>query len=171
MIEKSGCSIIEKQSRNMKRLFLLLLVFAALNQGAFAKAYFQTGEEMIRKATVIAIVTITGVQASGVRGKTWTYRQVGDATVESVLKGDIPGRIKLYGMEDFICAQCPLSEGRFLAFLKKDGDLWTGSNWDLSLRPISGTTVAWYADDHTRHEMKPLPLADVLGRIKTATSP
>lgn len=121
---------------------------------------------MIQKADVIAIITITDVRESDTNGKTWTYRQMGKAAVETLLKGAIPKDFTIYGSETFICAQCPLSRGRFIAFLKKDDALWTGSNWHLSLRPIKGNEVDWYVDDQNRYDMKPSPLGKVLDQIK-----
>jgi len=51
-------------------------------------------------------------------------------------------------------------------FLKKDGDLWAGSNWHFSLRPITGANVLWYGGGENPSEMKPAALAAVVGQIK-----
>jgi hypothetical protein len=150
----------------MKTLLACLIVLCASTLQAPAKAYFQTKAEMIQQADVIAIITITAVKPSEAKGTSWTYRKSGEARVETVYKGDIPKAFTIHGEETFICASCPISEGRFLAFLKKDGDLWRGSNWHLSLRPIRGENVEWYGNDDNRYEMKPAPLQTVLDEVK-----
>ena len=149
----------------MKAAFTFLTLFAALLADASAKAYYQTRDEMIDRAEVIAVVTITNIQDADAKGKTWTYRTAGDARAIRVLKGKLPAEFTLHGEETFICAQCPVTEGHFLAFLKKDGDLWTGSNWHLSLRPITGTDVEWYAESEDRYEMRPTALGSVVEHI------
>jgi hypothetical protein len=156
----------------MKTLLTALVAFSSLYHHASAKAYFQAKEEMVQRAEVIAMISITAVRDSDSKGVIWTYRKSGEGTVEKVLKGDIPKNFTLHGAETFICASCPLAEGRFLAFLKKDGELWTGSNWHLSLRPITGTEVLWYVDAGNRYEMKATSLDAVLAEIKeTAKMP
>lgn len=123
----------------------------------FAKAAYYRKTEMIRMADAIALVTIKSVDSTAVKGGTWTYREVASAQVEMVLKGTLANEIKLYGGEDFICAQCHYTEGRFLVFLKRDGHLLTGVNWHLSIRPINGETIEWYRnDDSIELETKPL---------------
>lgn len=150
------------------RIFIaVLLVACSLSHQAFAKAYFQTKQEMIEKAEAIAIIAISAVQDSDAKGKIWTYRTKGTAKVEDTLKGELPKEFTIYGAETFICASCPIAKGRFIAFLKQDGDLWTGSNWHLSLRPISDDMVEWYVADDNRFEMKPKALNSVVAEIKT----
>jgi hypothetical protein len=103
--------------------------------------------------------------AENASGKNWTYSQQTKVSVEKVLKGKIPDNFVMYGGESFICAQCTLSKGRFLAFLGKDGDLWVGANWHLSLRPIKDDEVEWYISQEQRFPMKFQKLADVLAQI------
>lgn len=153
--------------KKMKSLLTLLIVLCSLSSQAFAKAYFQTKNEMIQKADAIAIVEISAVQDSDAKGKVWTYRTKGTVKVEETLKGELPKEFTIYGAETFICASCPVTNGRFIVFLKKDGDLWTGSNWHLSLRPIKDGLVEWYVADDNRYEMKPMTLNTVLAEIKT----
>lgn len=152
----------------MKVFLAVLVVLSMLCHQVPAKAYFQTKDEMIKRAEVIAIISITAVRDSDAKGRTWTYQKSGEAKVEAVLKGDISKAFTLYGAENFICASCPIREGRFVAFLRKDGDFWTGSNWQFSLRPIEEANVSWYADDATRYEMKPTVLNAVISQIKHA---
>lgn len=150
----------------MKSALIFLAMLVCLCLPASAKAYFQTKQEMIERAEVIAIITITDARPGDAKGRIWTYRQEGRAKVENILKGDIPRAFTLHGAETFICAQCPIANGRFFAFLKKDGDLWTGSNWHLSLRPIRNDEVDWYVADENRYEMKPVLLEKVVAEIK-----
>jgi hypothetical protein len=150
----------------MKAILSALMVLFAFFHQVHAKAYFQTKEEMIQGAEVIAIISITDIRDSDTKGRTFFYRKSGEANVETVLKGDIPECFRIYGAGSFVCASCPIGEGRFVAFLRKDDDLWTGSNWDLSLRPINGTEVLWYVDDDNRYEMKPALLDEVIDQIK-----
>ena len=150
----------------MKSFLTALLLIELLSPHAIAKAYFQTKRQMIEGAEVIAIISISEIRPSEAVGKTWTYRQEASAQAETVLKGELPEEFTLHGSETFICAQCPLSQGRFLAFLKKDGELWAGSNWHLSLRPVTEDEVAWYADEENRYEMKPASLEKVVDEIK-----
>lgn len=150
----------------MKTFLAAFIVLCSLHHQAFAKAYFQTKQEMIEKAEAIAIIEISSVQDSETKGKSWTYRTKGTAKIERILRGDLPKEFTLYGAETFICASCPVTKGRFIAFLKKDGDLWTGSNWHLSLRPIKDGMVDWYIADDNRYEMKPMALDTVIAEVK-----
>ena len=150
----------------MKSIFAVLIALCSLSPQVFAKAYFQTKNEMIERAEAIAIVEISAIQDSDAKSKVWSYRTKGAVKVEEVIKGNLPQEFTLYGAETFTCASCPIVKGRFIAFLKKNGDLWTGSNWHLSLRPIKGDMVEWYVADDNRYEMKPTALNSVLAEIK-----
>jgi len=153
-------------SRHIRHL-LAIFFLGALSSEAHAKASFQGKSEMIAKAEAIAIVRIDSVRETEVKGQIWTYRQIASATVVDLLKGELPQKFLLHGSETFICAQCPLATGTFLAFLKKDGNLWTGSNWHLSLRAISGNRVAWYRADESLSKMEPTAIDQVVTEIKT----
>lgn len=150
----------------MKILILTLLVITGCTQSTFAKAYFKTKEQMISSAAVIAIVDIDEVRESETAGQHWTYRQEAVAKVESVLKGELPPEIILHGLENFICARCELIEGSSIVFLNKDGDLWVGSNWHLSIRPISNNNVSWFDSDESRHNMIETNLNQVIQEIR-----
>jgi hypothetical protein len=154
-------------ARKVKTLIAILVALCSLSPQALAKAYFQTKSEMIEKAEAIAIIEIAAVHDSDAKGKIWTYRTKGTARVEETLTGELPDEFTIYGAETFICARGPITKGRFIAFLRKDGDLWTGSNWHLSLRPIKDGMVDWYVADDNRYEMKPMALKTVLTEIKT----
>ena len=151
----------------LRRLIPLLLILA-LAGIARAKAYYAPKAEMIQRSEVIALVQISKVEKAETKGKVWTYHQKATARVEQVLKGKVPEEIALYGEEDFICARCRFAPGRYLLFLKRDGDLLTGANWHLSIRPVKGNQVEWYADDRGL-DLKPAPLAGVLKEIRGQT--
>ncbi len=153
----------------MRHLLVALPLLGALYSDAHAKAYYQGKDEMIAQAEAIAIVRIDDVRKADVKGRTWTYRQIASATVVDLLRGELPQKFLLHGSENFICAQCPLSAGTYLAFLKKDGDLWTGSNWHLSLQAISGDKVAWYHTKKYPFDMQPTALDQVVREIKSTT--
>jgi hypothetical protein len=138
--------------------------------GVHARARYKSKAEMIQTAEVIAVVEVTSVSTANTIGKHWTYQQKATATVERVLKGELPSAPALYGDEDFICAQCRFAVGRHLFFLRCDGDLWVGANWYLSVRPITDETIEWHAKDKGT-ELKPFPLKDVLEEIERIMTP
>jgi hypothetical protein len=150
-----------------KLLFALLMLVAFLPRDVYAKAYFAMKDEMIEKADIIAVVDIVKVEKIESKGSVWTYSQKAIAKVEQLLKGKIPKEVNIYGMEDFICAQCHYEVGKFLLFLKYDKKLLTGSNWQFSIRPIKKDKVEWYkkgGDD--RFDLEYLPLSAVLQEIR-----
>ena len=153
----------------MNRVSLLLAFAVSLSfcaPPAHAKAYFAGKREMVGWSVAIAVVEVGKVEEVDVKGEHWTYRQRATAKVKDVLKGELPKEVTLYGQETFICAQCKLTEGTHLVFLKKDGDKWVGSNWQLSIRPISEDKVEWYVDAKSALDQKPAPLKDVLAEVR-----
>ena len=150
----------------MKQL-LLFLMLVGIASPCFARARYAQKKDMIEEAECIAVVNITKVEKASKKEKSWTYRQKATATVERCLKGDVKGDITIHGLEDFICAQCRYEKGRFIIFLRKDGSLWVGSNWQLGIRPIKGKNVQWFTDDKTLFEMKDTPLDKVVDEITT----
>ena len=147
-------------------LFSILLSLAT----SHAKARYAGKKDMIQEAECIAIVSITKVEKEDKKGTGWTYRQKASATVQQCLKGDAKGEITLYGLEDFICAQCKFAKGRFIVFLRKDGALWVGSNWQLGIRPIREGKVQWFKDDQSLFEMEDVPLDQVIAQIGTTVN-
>lgn len=143
---------------------------------AGAKAAFAGKTEMVDRSAVVAVVDITAVETVSVKGEHWTYQQRAKAVVKQALKGPLVAgaEITLHGDEDFICARCHFTPGRSLVFLTVDksadgSKLWIGSNWHLSIRPITadpdkGDRVEWYKDDRNI-ELAPAPLGDVLAEI------
>ncbi len=150
----------------MKPFLIATLLCLAIVPQAMAKAYFQTETELVTQSAAIAIIEIAEPQPSEQKGTTWTYRQSATAKIISRIKGDIPDTFTLHGDETFICARCPLRAGRFLAFLNRDGELWIGANWQLSLRPIKDDKIEWYVVPEQRNPMAYQPSELVLKRIQ-----
>ena len=151
----------------VRRFFTLLAVsslFATVPR-LYAKAYFASESEMIALAEIIAIVNISGVEQAETRSTSFNYYEIAHATVEQTLKGTLPKNVKLYGAENFICAQVRYTPGRRLVFLQRNGDLLAGCNWHLGVRPIKGDEVEWYKPGE-RLGLSWQPLDAVLARIK-----
>lgn len=148
---------------------LITLLAMVLPWAALGKAAFFGKEAAIRKAEIIAIVDIEKVEPTEKKTKGWTYSEVAEAKVDRVLKGELPGTVRLHGGENFICAQVKYKPGKHLVFLHKDGDLITGVNWHLGALPITGDSVQWFATDASI-ELKPTPLRNALKDIETAVA-
>ena len=165
----------------MKTILAILALGLISSWDVLGKAYFFSRSELIDKAQIIAIVVIEEPEVAkpakeesrdpfakdGATGKNWTYSKQAKIRVEKIIKGKIPDEAILYGQESFICAQCILSKGRFLAFLSKDENLWVGANWQLSLRPIREGEVEWYVSEKQRYPMRFQKLEEVLTQIRT----
>jgi hypothetical protein len=155
------------------KLATTLLALLLLPTLSHAKAAFRTKADMIKQSTAILVVDIAAVEPAAQKGQYWTYGEKATAKIELVLKGDNlkPGdAIILHGLEDFICAQCRFTPGRHLVFLDKDTTLWTGSNWHLSIRPITTTPekhdrLEWYKSDDSI-ELTPQSLPEVLAEVQ-----
>ena len=149
------------------RRFLTLLSVSslfAMVPHLYAKAYFASESEMIERAEIIAIVNISAVEQAETKSTPFNYYEIAHATVEQTLKGTLPKAVKLYGAENFICAQISYTPGRRLVFLRRDGDLLAGCNWHLGVRPIKGEEVEWYKPEGRGLSWQPLEA--VLARIK-----
>jgi hypothetical protein len=144
---------------------LLLLMLLGIASPCFAKARYAQKKDMIQEAEVIAVVKITKIEKANKKEKSWIYRQKATATVEQCLKGDVKEDITIYGLEDFICAQCRYEKGHFILFLRKDGALWVGSNWHLGIRPIKAGKIQWFKNDKMFFEMQDAPLHKVIDEI------
>ena len=152
---------------------IILIVFAIiggifLTPHAIAKARYADKTEMIQEAEAIVIVNITKVEE--VEKKTesgWTYRQKATVEIKQSIKGELSGQVEVFGMENFICAQCKFKTGRHLLFMiKGPQDFWHGSNWHLGIRPISEDKVEWFKDDKSRFDMTQQTLFDVKKEIE-----
>ncbi len=133
-----------------------------------AKAAFLSESDLITKSAVIAIIELGEPVDVEQKSATWTYRKQAPAKVITRLKGDLPDTFTLHGHETFICAQCQLSAGRHLAFLTRNGPLWVGTNWHLSLRPIRKGEIEWFTPSPKDGlTLKYQPEATVLQRIQT----
>lgn len=158
----------------MTRWKTVLVSFAAvplLVGSAPLRVSYASKPEMIARSTVIAVVDVRGVAETRVRGTHWVYFQVAEATVARTLKGNVPRRIRIHAQEDFLCARVDFRPGRYLVFLRPDGELLAGSNWYLSARPVREGRVEWYENDEdagtdpSRIRMRWTPLEEVLADI------
>ena len=154
--------------------FLLVsALLLCLPSRADAKAAYAGKADMVRRSDAVAVVEVLRVEKAEVKGKHWTYSQRAVAKVVSTLKGKLPAdgeEVALFGGEDFICAQCNFQPGKYVVFLQKDGGLWAGSNWHLSVRPVltdkdRRESVDWYAKADGL-ALKSTPLSDVLADVK-----
>ncbi|MBA4148986.1 MAG: hypothetical protein H0X66_12790 [Verrucomicrobia bacterium] len=148
-----------------KNKALLAVLAFVLPWSAFGKAAYYNKEQAIRSAEIIAIVDILKVKPANKKTEGWTYSKVAEAKVERVLKGELPETVKLYGGENFICAQVKYKPGKHLVFLGRNKDLLVGVNWHLAVLPITGDSVEWYASDKGI-QLQPTPLSTALEEIK-----
>ena len=129
-----------------------------------AKAYFASAQEMVQGSVAIAVLDISKVEAVEAKGDHWTYRERAQATVDRMLKGSLPRQVQLFGNESFICAQVRFQPGRYLAFLRKDGEKLVRANWHLSVRPITDDQVEWYSGKQ-RLDLSWQPLSAVVEQV------
>ncbi|MEI6235861.1 MAG: hypothetical protein WCT04_22630 [Planctomycetota bacterium] len=146
------------------RIVLPVLSVVLCASFVLGKAAFMSKEEMIHNAEVIAVVEITAIDKTVTKGIDWTFAQKATAKVETLIKGKLPETVALYGDQDFICARCHFEVGKYLVFLKRDNTVYTGNNWQLSIRKITGAKVEWFDGDKTLEKSDAL-LADVLKEI------
>lgn len=150
----------------MQRLIMSAMAvwFLASAPDLLAKAYFASAQEMVQGSVAIAILDISKVEAIETKGEHWTYRERAQATVARTLKGSLPQNVQLFGNETFICAQVRFQPGRYLVFLRKDGEKLVGANWHLSVRPIKDDEVEWYSGKQ-RLDLSWQPLSAVVQQI------
>lgn len=129
----------------MRLLLSIVALLGSCCASLHAKAAFFSESQLAERAQAIAIIELAAPVEDATKGECWTYRQKATARVVQLLAGTLPKQFVLHGEESFICAQCKLAKGRYLAFLSRDGKLWTGTNWQLSLRPIRNGKVEWYS--------------------------
>ena len=168
--DNGGGELDVLRERKMK---IILIVFAIiggifLTPNAFAKARYADKTEMIQEAEAIVIVNITKVEEVEKKPESgWTYRQKATVEIKQSIKGELSGQVEVFGMENFICAQCKFKTGRHLLFLIKGiQGFWHGSNWHLGIRPISEDKVEWFKDDKSRFDMTQQTLSDVKTEIE-----
>lgn len=152
--------------QSMKSIAIILAALLVVSHEAAAKAYFQTEPELVTQATAIAIIELSEPEESDQKGAIWTYRKSARAKVVMQVAGSLPDTFTLFGDETFICAQCHLAAGQYLAFLSRDGGLWAGANWHLSLRPLKDDKIEWYSAPEQRFSMTFQPKATVLERVR-----
>lgn len=151
----------------MTLLILILLCLIAPPEVS-AKAAFKSKEAMIKSADVIALVEILRVEKTKTAGKPFDYGQKAFADPITVLKGSMQKNSVFLGDESFICAQVKFKPGRALVFLKKHSGFYTGNNWGLSVREVTGERqsekIDWF-DGKNGFSARPQPRAEVLKDI------
>lgn len=160
------------------RLAILGLCLLAVLPG-FGKAVFFNKADMVRNAVAIAVIEMEDPVTAPVADpfsepkKQDHYRQLAKVKVIETLKGTLPESLVMYGGEHFACAECTLKKGRYIAFFKKDGDLWAGANWQNSLRPVTDGKVEWWkdsADPMDFMEMATKPVDVAIAEVKKILS-
>jgi hypothetical protein len=151
-------------ANKMKSIVLTCAIVLTTFWTAHGKAYFYTRSELVQRSSAIAIIDISDPKETADSKN--EYKQQANVKVVKLINGDLPDEFILNGMGSFICAQCILSKGRFLAFLRKDGDIWVGVNWQLSLRPIRDKEVEWYVTEEQRFPMQYKNLEEVLAEVQ-----
>ncbi len=119
----------------------------------------------MRSAEIIAIVDVMKVEETKAKGFGWTYNEVATVKVDRVIKGELADEAKLYGKENFICAQVRYKPGKHLLFLRRDGDLLAGANWHLGVLPVSDGEVEWFESDKSI-QLKKASLEEVIREIE-----
>jgi hypothetical protein len=156
----------------MKR-FIRVAISAGLMAnapGVFAKAAYLGAEQMVTGSVAIAVVNISRVDPVETKGAHWTYGERAEATVERTPKGSLPQQVQLFGNENFICAQVRFQPGRYLVFLKKDGEKLVGANWHLSARLIKDDKIEWYSGKgHLELSWQSLP--KVIDQVNALSKP
>ena len=133
---------------------------------SWAKAYFPSAKEMIQKADFIALVQLDATTAQEAKGTTWTYGEVSNSHLKKTIKGNLPANFKIYGREDFKCAQCHFLEGENLVFLRKDLDLYVGQAWNISCLPVKDGKVTWFSNLNLNRSDAQTKLDDCIKQIK-----
>lgn len=140
-----------------------------MNQPSLAKAAYQSKAQMIKYSQYIALVNIKRVNEVSKQGFNWTYSKEAEATLEKSLKGDLPKEFKIYGGENFICAQVALGPGEYLVFLNHSVEHLIGSNWHLSVLQVKDGKIDWFESDNS-NALKPTPEKTVIAEIENVLS-
>jgi hypothetical protein len=147
------------------RTLTCLVLLATLPVAASARPGYLSKREMIGRAEVVALVEVTRVEPLPFSTELGPYTQRAEAVVEHAYKGVVPHDIILWGVRTPE-AEIRFAPGRYLVFLRRDGEKLLGVNWHLSARPVEGGWVEWYAGDRW-YKMKRARLKSVLEEIKS----
>jgi len=90
-------------------------------------------ENWVKQADFIAVVRVTDIVEEVVRSKPYDIlTQTTYPEVERVLKGTAPKKLRLEHRETLdliVCRPPKLSRGRFLVFLRRQGDVYAANDW------------------------------------------
>lgn len=151
----------------MKKVALCfsLVVFTGLP--AIASYRVLSEGEQITASEVIALVNVGPVRPAGKSLKDTTWHQQATATVEKILKGNIPKTFTLYADTRKKCLpDATLQEGKCLVSIENRGGadaIWSTANASMGIRPVVNGRVEWFS---TGDKLQVLPLSEVLSRIE-----
>ncbi len=105
---------------------------------------------MVKRADAVAIITITNLISRDFTIRSnQVFQQKADIIVERVLKGTItqPAQLHFYAVNyrQISCRPSPLHNGRYIAFLNRDGTFYARSDDHHSLIPIRNDQVDWFS--------------------------
>ncbi len=148
---------------------VLIELLLNLISSAVAFEYFPSEEAMIDRSPIIAVVNVQRTENTLTKASPYNYTQISDARVEKTLKGDLPQTVKLYGGETLLNVAVQFPPGRYIVFLRKNGELVAGAQRSMSARPIRDSQVLWHVPGKPR-TLSWQPLDAVLTRIQERIS-
>jgi hypothetical protein len=150
----------------MKKQALCFGLLAALALPAIASYRVLSEGEQIANAEVIAVVDVGPVKASERTLQDTTWHQQATATVEKLLKGEIPKTFTLYADTRKKCLpDSRLRPGKCLVSIKNRGQadaIWTTANAEMGIRPVVDGKIEWFA---TGERLQNIPLDEVVSKI------
>ncbi|MEW6305721.1 MAG: hypothetical protein AB1705_19760 [Verrucomicrobiota bacterium] len=130
----------------MKRILQILVAMLFAGSIGAVPPVPPTKNELIDGADFIAVISISKIDEKTERRTPFhVLVQTAQANVERVLKGEAPAKCVLRHedeLSEFLCKPPKLATGRFLVFLKRQGDVFVQSNW-YSIFPIEEDKLAW----------------------------
>ena len=159
-----------------KPAITLAALFLSVVMG-HGEANFLTRDELIQRAEVIAIIDLGEIvppggeegpdaKKQGAQGEGRLYKQSAKAQVVELIKGNIDHGFIMYGGESSSLVQTNLMKGRYLAFLRKDGERWVGADLRNSLRRVSDGKIEWFGVEGEPFPMTLQPMTTVLGEVR-----
>jgi hypothetical protein len=129
-------------------LIVLLLCLAAIVSAV--PPIGPSRADITKRSELVAIVTVSNVTSQVVgKPKNQVRQERASASVERVLKGTAPQRLVLAYDEpvtDILCTAPRLSSGRFLVFLRRDGDVFVRTDTWYSQHSIETNHVHWFLE-------------------------
>lgn len=164
-------NIRRKRSVVQNGLLACAIIGCVLTLVTMAGAFeiFPSGEEMIDRSPIIAVVDVQRMENTLTEAKPYDYTQISYARVEKLLKGDLPETVKIHGGETFRNIAVQFPRGRYIVFLRKHGGQLVASQAGMSARPIRDSQVLWHVPGKPR-TLSWQPLNAVLALIQERIS-